>query len=97
MCYQFLKILLIFLLAWNLFGFLLMNYDKWMSMRKGWRIPERTLIVFALLYGSLGIWLAVIGPTAHKKRDLKFSLLVPFLFLLQSISVYLIVHFGVAT
>ena len=61
---------------WNLFTFFLMAWDKGQSKRKGWRIPEKTLIVLNFLGGGLGLFL---GSRAfrHKTKKKPFPYLLP--------------------
>ena len=78
------KIALLLLAAVNLFAFLLYGFDKVKAKRGAWRIPEATLLLVALLGGSLG---ALLGMEVfrHKTRHVKFRVLVP-LFLLAHIA-----------
>ena len=39
----------------NLIGFAAMALDKRRAIRHKWRIPERTLFLIALLFGSIGV------------------------------------------
>jgi len=68
--------------AVNLLLLILMGVDKSRARRKMWRIRERTLIVLALLGGSLG---GILGMAAfrHKTEKTKFSLGFPAIFLAQ--------------
>ena len=68
--------LLLILLLWNLAVLLLYAWDKAQARRHGWRVPERTLLLCALLGGGagglLGMWLC-----RHKTRHTAFRVLVP--------------------
>ena len=48
------KIALVFLGALSLLTLLLYAYDKLVSKLKGWRIPEKCLLLLALLGGGVG-------------------------------------------
>jgi len=47
-------ILIAYLILMNLAGFLSMGIDKRRAIKHKWRIPEKTLFLFALLGGSVG-------------------------------------------
>ena len=83
------RILLIVLAAVNLLSFALYGVDKWRAKRGAWRIPESTLLLAALLGGSLG---ALLGMELfrHKTKHAKFKVLVPlFLVLHIALAVYM--------
>lgn len=46
--------LLIYVLLINLTGFVMMGLDKRRAKRGAWRIPEKTLLLTAVLGGSIG-------------------------------------------
>ena len=48
-------IIIIYLVAVNLFGLILMGVDKSRAKRRKWRIPEATLFLVAVIGGSLGL------------------------------------------
>ena len=48
-------ILIVYLMLINLIGFAAMALDKRRAIRHKWRIPERTLFLIALLFGSIGV------------------------------------------
>ncbi len=66
----------------NAFSFALFGIDKAKAKRRAWRIPERTLILSAVLGGSVG---AMIGICTfhHKTRHRKFTIGVPVIFIIQ--------------
>ena len=59
-----------------------MFMDKYKAEHQKWRIPEKTLFIFALLGGSLG---GIIGMYAfrHKTRHKKFSAGFPLILIVQ--------------
>lgn len=73
----------LYLLILNLCGFASMGIDKQKARRKKWRIPEKTLFLFALLGGSLG---SITGMYIfhHKTRHWYFRYGMPVIFLLQA-------------
>ena len=76
------QLLGLYLLAVNVAAFLLMGADKGRARRGGWRVPERTLFLPALLGGALG---GVLGMQAfrHKTRHWYFRWGFPLLLVLQ--------------
>lgn len=84
-------ILFIYLAIINAISFLLMLVDKYKAKKNLWRIPERTLMGFAAIGGSLGA-LAGMYLVRHKTKHLKFTVGIPvILFLHVLIAVWLIV------
>lgn len=67
---------LLYLLCANLFAFFLYGVDKRRARKDAWRIRERTLLLAALLGGSVG---ALIGMRVfhHKTRKWYFRWGVP--------------------
>lgn len=74
--------LIFYIVLMNVCGFALMGIDKWKSVRKRWRISERTLFLTAILGGSIG---SLVGMYLfrHKTRHLKFSIGIPVILVLQ--------------
>ena len=66
----------------SLVTFILFGADKRRAVRKQWRIPERTLLLFSLFFGAAG---AFIGMYVfhHKTRKWKFRIAVPLLMVVQ--------------
>lgn len=61
-------------------GFLMMGYDKFQSIRGGWRISEKALLTMAI-FGGVGVW-AGMYVFRHKTKKPKFYIGVPVLCLL---------------
>ena len=83
------EIVLIYLLIVNLVAFYLYWNDKRRAKKGRWRIPENTLLLIALLGGSIG---ALLGMKVfrHKTKHWKFKILVPLFLILQiALAVYL--------
>ena len=76
------KYLFIYLAIINAAAFLLMLIDKQKARKNKWRIPEATLIMSAVLGGSVGGLLGMY-TFRHKTKHLKFTLGVPFILVLQ--------------
>lgn len=81
--------LLVYLLLINALGFLLMLIDKEKAKKNRWRIPEKTLLLIALLGGSLG---SIMGMRLfrHKTQKPIFSMGLPILFALHTVILILI-------
>ncbi|MGI6128993.1 MAG: DUF1294 domain-containing protein [bacterium] len=75
--------LLWLLVAYNVFAWGLMGYDKYQACRGRWRVSERTLFAVAFSGGSAGI-LAGMFLFRHKIRHLWFMLGIPAILILQS-------------
>lgn len=84
------KTLIYYLLLINLICFLLAGLDKFNSIHKYFRIPEKVFFILSFIGGSLGI---LIGMYLfhHKTKKMKFYLGIPFLFIINIISIYLII------
>jgi len=59
-----------------------MGIDKLKAVHGAWRIPEKTLLLLAIIGGSLG---GILGMYAfrHKTRHAKFSVGFPAILILQ--------------
>ena len=70
------KILLIYLLCVNVIAFAMYGIDKRKAIKDQWRIPEKTLLIIALIGGAVG---AFVGMQVfhHKTKHWKFILGVP--------------------
>ena len=80
------KILAIYLAAINAAAFVVMAVDKYRAQHQQWRVREFTLMLLALLGGSLGTRLAMCA-CHHKTQHKKFTILVPLLLVLQTVLV----------
>lgn len=82
------KIVIVYLIIINVLTFLLYGIDKWKAKADQWRVSEKTLLLTALIGGSVG---ALIGMQLfrHKTQHWKFRILVPvFLILHVALAVY---------
>ena len=77
-------ILLAYLLLINIITYFTYAADKTKARQNKWRIPERTLILLALLGGSPAALLAM-KHCHHKTRHLKFKLGIPIILIIQII------------
>ncbi len=84
-----LAIVVAYMLIMSIIGFVTMGFDKKKAIKRGWRIPERTLILIAFFGGALGSFLGM-QIFRHKTRHIKFIILVPLALLLNIILLLLI-------
>ena len=75
-------ILVAFLAAMNVAGFLSMGLDKSKAKHHQNRISEMTLMLIAALGGAAGSWLGM-EVFRHKTQHAKFSIGVPVIFAIQ--------------
>lgn len=76
------KLLGIYLLLVNLTGFVMMGVDKRRAKRGAWRIPEKTLLLTAVLGGSMG---SILGMRTfrHKTKHWYFWYGLPAILIAQ--------------
>ncbi len=75
------------LIVLNIFTFVVYGIDKWKAMKGRWRISEFTLLLLAVIGGSIG---ALLGMRVwhHKTKHLKFKYGVPLILLAQLALLY---------
>ena len=71
-----------YLLAVNTLTFLLYGIDKYKAKKARWRISEATLLMMAVIGGSIGAW-AGMRLWHHKTMHKKFKYGIPLIILLQ--------------
>ena len=82
-------IIIYYLLAINAVAFFVYGIDKLKARKGHWRIPETTLLLLAIVGGSIGAWLGM-KAWHHKTKHLKFMYGLPAILLLQlALAVYL--------
>lgn len=82
-------IIIYYLLVINAVAFFVYGIDKLKARKGRWRISEATLLLLALVGGSIGSWLGM-KVWHHKTMHLKFKYGLPAILLLQlAIAVYL--------
>ena len=77
-----LHICLFYLATINIVAFFIYGIDKWKAKRSKWRISEATLLVVAVLGGSIGAWLGM-KTWHHKTLHKKFRFGVPLILTAQ--------------
>lgn len=78
-------LLLIMLFVMNVFGFLVMWWDKHCARENKWRVPESTLFILALFGGAIGCWLGM-RAFRHKTQHWYFVWGMPILMLIDAVS-----------
>ena len=82
-----------YLLAINIATFLLYGIDKYKAKKGRWRISEATLLLMAVIGGSIGAW-AGMRLWHHKTMHKKFKYGIPLIIIMQvALAVYLLTNF----
>ncbi|MBQ3264196.1 MAG: DUF1294 domain-containing protein [Ruminococcus sp.] len=87
------KILIVYLIAINLFAVIITVHDKRAAARGHWRVKENTLLLVAALGGSAAMYLTM-QLIRHKTRKPKFTVVIPLIFVLQCVAVFLVLRYG---
>lgn len=77
--------ILVYLAIVNIIGFFAMGIDKVKAKVKAWRIPEKTLLMIAVLGGAVGIWLGM-EIFRHKTKHLHFKYGVPLILVIEIVA-----------
>jgi len=86
---QYILHFIVYLLIINLIGFLIMYIDKKKAQYGRWRISEKTLLIAALIGGSIGCLIGMY-TFRHKTQKIKFVLGFPTILIAELI---IIVYF----
>ena len=82
-----------YLLAVNITTFLVYGIDKYKAKKGRWRISEATLLMMAVIGGSIGAW-AGMRLWHHKTMHKKFKYGIPLIIIMQvALAVYLLTNF----
>ena len=78
-----------YLIFINIVTFLVYGIDKWKAKQGSWRISEATLLMLAVIGGTIG---ALLGMQVwrHKTMHLKFKYGLPLILLAQIALIYFI-------
>ena len=71
-----------YLLAINAVAFIMYGIDKYKAKKAKWRISEATLLLLAVLGGSIGAWMGM-KVWHHKTMNKKFKYGIPAILLIQ--------------
>lgn len=74
--------LLIYLAVINVAAFFTYGLDKWKAKKSLWRIRESSLLMLAVLGGSIGAWLGM-KVWHHKTQHKKFKYGIPAIMVIQ--------------
>ena len=86
------NIILGYLLAINIATFFWYGIDKYKAKKGRWRISEATLLLMAVVGGSIGAW-AGMRLWHHKTMHKKFKYGIPVIIILQvALAVYLLTN-----
>lgn len=76
--------LIYYIIVINVVSFLVYGLDKWKAKTGRWRIPERTLLILALIGGSAGA-LAAMLLFRHKTKKIKFVISIPVMIVIHCV------------
>ena len=86
------NIILGYLLAVNITSFLLYGIDKYKAKKGRWRISEATLLLMAVIGGSIGAW-GGMRIWHHKTMHKMFKYGIPVIIIFQvALAVYLLIN-----
>ena len=81
-----------YLLAINIVSFFLYGIDKYKAKKNKWRISEATLLLMAVVGGSIGAWSGM-RLWHHKTMHKKFKYGIPVIIILQvALAFYLLTN-----
>ena len=84
------RILMYYLIAVNVAAWIMYGLDKWKARSGKWRISERTLLIVALIGGSVGA-LAGMLMFRHKTKKPKFVVGIPVMLVVHCVIVAAVV------
>ena len=71
-----------YLFAINIVSFFLYGIDKYKAKKNKWRISEATLLMMAVIGGSIGAWVGM-RLWHHKTMHKKFKYGIPLIIIMQ--------------
>ena len=71
-----------YLIIINIVTFLVYGIDKWKARKAMWRVREASLLMLAVLGGSIGAWLGM-KVWHHKTQHKKFRYGIPAIIIIQ--------------
>ena len=81
--------ILYYLIGINAISFVVYGIDKLKAKKGKWRITESTLLLLAIIYGSIGAWFGI-KVWHHKTLHKKFKYGIPLIVIAQiAIAVYI--------
>ena len=76
-------LLLFCIIGVNVITFVVYGIDKLKAKKGKWRVPETTLLLLAIIGGSVGAWCGV-KVWHHKTMHLKFKYGIPLIMAMQA-------------
>lgn len=70
-----------------------MKLDKVYAIKNKYRISEKTFFIIAFLLGSIGVYTGMY-TFRHKTKHITFTVLIPVIFIINIITVYLIFKYN---
>lgn len=83
--------ILIGYVIWNIVVFFIYGLDKLLAKMDAYRIPEKTLMSLAIVFGAVGAW-AGMRIFRHKTRHKNFVYTIPVLALVNLAALYFILQ-----
>ena len=83
------ELLLYYFVCVNVLTFFVYGIDKWQARQGKWRISEATLLLLAVIGGSISAWLGM-RVWHHKTMHKKFKYGLPLILLVKIALIYLI-------
>ena len=85
--------ILIYLLSINLIGILIMLIDKKKAIKGSWRIPEKSLLIVAMMGGAIGTMIGMYW-FRHKTKKLRFTIGFPVILITEIVLItYLLLKY----
>ena len=81
---------LIYIIAINIIGFLMMYIDKNKAKKGKYRISEKALFIIALLLGGIGVYIGMY-KFRHKTKHTSFTVGIPICIIINGFSLYYII------
>ena len=78
------ELLLYYFVCVNVLTFFVYGIDKWQARQGKWRISEATLLLFAVIGGSIGAWMGM-RVWRHKTMHKKFKYGIPAILMIHII------------
>ena len=79
----------IYIFIINIFGILIMKYDKTCAKNNNYRVSEKSLFIIALLLGGVGIYIGMY-KFRHKTKHVKFTIGIPIVIIINILCIYYI-------
>jgi uncharacterized membrane protein YsdA (DUF1294 family) len=84
------QFILLLLMLVNGLAFIIYATDKWLAKKNARRVPEKYLLLLAIIGGSVGAWSSML-LFRHKTKHWQFSIGVPAILLIQiALGIFLI-------